>query len=144
FSEHLACANCGLSFDKLAPRNFSFNTPYGACETCHGLGTRLEVDPELVIDEEKPLVDGGIRPWATGSQSTYYQQLLRALGEELGFDTDATFEDLTAVQKRGVLYGLGRGRKIQVRYTNRYGRQRVYRAAFEGVISQLLRRHAET
>jgi excinuclease ABC subunit A len=144
FSEHLACANCGLSFDKLAPRNFSFNTPYGACETCHGLGTRLEVDPELVVDEEAPVDDGAIRPWTTGSQSTYYVQLLRAVADELGFDPAARFRDLTAVQKRGVLYGIGRNRKVQVRYTNRYGRQRSYRASFEGVISQLLRRHAES
>ena len=144
FSEHLACPTCGLSFDKLAPRNFSFNTPYGACETCHGLGTRLEVDPELVVDEEKPVGDGAIRPWTTGSQSTYYAQLLRAVGDELGFDADTPFKELTAVQKRGLLYGLGRKRKVQVRYTNRYGRQRSYKASFEGVVSQLLRRHAET
>jgi excinuclease ABC subunit A len=71
FSEHLACLSCGVSFDRLAPRDFSFNTPYGACETCHGLGTRLEVDPELVVDPQRPLIDGAIRPWSTGSQSTY-------------------------------------------------------------------------
>ena len=144
FSEHLACANCGLSFDKLAPRNFSFNTPYGACETCHGLGTRLEVDPELVIDEEKPVDDGAVRPWTTGSQSTYYEQLLRAVAGELGFDAATPYRRLTATQKRGVLYGLGRKRKVAVRYTNRWGRERSYKASFEGVVNQLLRRHAES
>ena len=85
FSEHLACAHCGLSFEQLAPRNFSFNSPYGACETCSGLGTQLTVDPELVIgDPDLSVEDGVVLPWGTGAQSNYYQQLLRATVRHAG------------------------------------------------------------
>ena len=145
FSEHLACADCGLSFDQLAPRNFSFNTPYGACETCHGLGTRLEVDPDLVVgDEDASLAEGVILPWNTGSSSTYFEQLLRAVAEHLGFDPWTPWKALTAKDRKAVLYGLPTGGKITVRYTNRFGRQRKYATTYEGVIPQLLRRHGET
>jgi excinuclease ABC subunit A len=145
FSEHLACADCGLSFDQLAPRNFSFNTPYGACDTCHGLGTRLQVDPELVIgDEDLSLDEGVLLPWNTGSQSTYYTQLLRAVAEHLGFDSSTPWRKIKAADKRALLYGLPAKSKVKVRYTNRFGRKREYTAAFEGVIAQLLRRHAES
>ncbi len=145
FSEHLACPACGLSFDQLAPRNFSFNTPYGACPTCSGLGTRLEVDPELVVgDPDRSLVDGVILPWNTGSQSTYYEQLLRAVAERLGFDPATPWRKLDAAHRRQVLYGLSGDPSVQVSYTNRYGRRRRYKARFEGVIAQLLRRHSET
>ena len=144
FSEHLACLKCGLSFDLLAPRDFSFNTPYGACETCHGLGTRLEVDPELVIDPERSLTAGGVRPWTTGSQSTYYEQLLRAVAEHRGFDPTLPWSRLKAADRRVVLYGLSGGMSVTVSYTNRFGRKRRYRANYEGVIPQLLRRHDES
>jgi excinuclease ABC subunit A len=145
FSEHLACADCGLSFDQLAPRNFSFNTPYGACGTCHGLGTRLQVDADLVVgDESLSLEQGVLLPWNTGSQSTYYTQLLRAVAEHLGFDAGTPWADLKAADRRAILYGLPAKAKVKVRYTNRFGRKREYTAAFEGVVSQLLRRHAES
>ena len=145
FSEHLACASCGLSFDQLAPRNFSFNTPYGACETCHGLGTKLEVDPELVIgDEDLSLEEGVILPWATGGQSNYYQQLLRAVADQLRIKPTTPWRAIPAKDRRVLLYGLPGGQKVKVAYTNRYGRRRTYSATFEGVISQLLRRHSET
>jgi excinuclease ABC subunit A len=145
FSEHLACTDCGLSFDQLAPRNFSFNTPYGACETCHGLGTRLEVDPELVVgDDDLSLEEGVIVPWNTGSSSTYYDQLLRAVAEHLGFDPLTPWRALTTKQQRAILYGLPKGTKVRVSYQNRFGRRRQYTATFEGVVSQLLRRHSET
>jgi len=145
FSEHLACADCGLSFDQLAPRNFSFNTPYGACPTCHGLGTRLEVDPDLVIGDPDLSLDGGvILPWTTGSSSTYYVQLLRAVAEHLGLDPRTPWRKLKAADRRKLLYGLPGKARIQVRYTNRWGRKRHYQATYEGVVPQLLRRHAET
>jgi excinuclease ABC subunit A len=145
FSEHLACTHCGLSFDQLAPRNFSFNTPYGACETCHGLGTRLEVDPELVVgDEDLSLSEGVLLPWNTGSQSTYYDQLLRAVAEHLGFDPSIPWRKIKAEHRRALLYGLPGGTRVKVSYQNRFGRRRQYQANFEGVVQQLLRRHTET
>ena len=144
FSEHLACLSCGVSFDRLAPRDFSFNTPYGACETCHGLGTRLEVDPELVVDPQRPLIDGAIRPWTTGSQSTYYEQLLRAVAEHRGIDPVTRWDQLRATDRRVLLYGEAGGLTVTVSYTNRFGRTRRYRATYEGVIPQLLRRHGES
>ena len=144
FSEHLACANCGLSFDQLAPRNFSFNSPYGACETCTGLGTQLTVDRELVIgDPELAVAEGVILPWAGGGgQSSYYSQLLRAAVEYFDEDADTPWQDLSDKVQNAVLEGIDA--KIQVTYTNRYGRRRNYRANFEGVLGNLARRHAET
>ncbi|MBW3604705.1 MAG: excinuclease ABC subunit UvrA [Actinobacteria bacterium] len=144
FSEHLACLACGVSFDRLAPRDFSFNTPYGACETCNGLGTRLEVDPELVVDPQRPLVGGAIRPWNTGSQSTYYEQLLRAVAEHRGIDPATPWGKLKPADRRVLLYGQSGGLQVTVSYTNRFGRKRRYRARYEGVVAQLLRRHAES
>lgn len=144
FSEHLACTSCGISFDRLAPRNFSFNSPYGACETCSGLGTQLQVDAELVIgDPSQSMDEGVILPWASGgTQSNYYRQLLRAVAEDLGADPSVAWEDLDADVRAAVLNGLDR--RVHVEYTNRYGRRRSYKAQFEGVLPSLLRRHAET
>ena len=145
FSEHLACTRCELSFDQLAPRDFSFNTPYGACATCGGLGTKLEIDPDLIIgDPARSLEDGVILPWSTGSTSTYYRQLLRALAEHVGFDVATPWQDLRPEHKRAVLYGIAADERIEVRYTNRFGRRRQYRARYEGAVQQLLRRHAES
>jgi excinuclease ABC subunit A len=143
FSEHLACAHCSLSFDQLAPRNFSFNSPYGACERCSGLGTQLTVDPELVLgDHDLSIDDGVVLPWGTGAQSNYYQQLLRATVRHLGGDPSTPWRDLPEDVQQGVLHGVD-GR-VHVSYTNRYGRKRSYKANVEGVIPSLLRRHAET
>ncbi|MDP9405375.1 MAG: excinuclease ABC subunit UvrA [Actinomycetota bacterium] len=145
FSEHLACTRCGISFDQLAPRNFSFNTPYGACETCSGLGTRLEVDPELVVgDPDLSLEEGVLLPWSVGGQSTYYEQLLRAVAAHLGFDPATPWKAIPPEHRRVLLYGLPASTKVLVQYTNRFHRRRSYSATFEGVVSQLLRRHAET
>src|SRR5690606_21611934 len=142
FSQHLACPNGHGSFDELAPRNFSFNSPYGACESCDGLGTRYEVDPELVVpDPDRSLADGAIAPWASGHQR-YFQRLVAAVADELGIDLDAPFRSLTAKQRRALLYGTGVG-KVWVRFRNRYGRERTYHANYEGVIPYLQRRHAE-
>jgi excinuclease ABC subunit A len=143
FSEHLACAHCQLSFDQLAPRNFSFNSPYGACETCSGLGTQLTVDPELVLgDQDLSVEDGVILPWGTGMQQNYYRQLLRATVSHLGGKPATPWNQLDADVREGVLYGINE--RVHVSYTNRYGRKRSYRANVEGVIPSLLRRHAET
>ena len=143
YSEHLACANCGLSFDQLQPRTFSFNSPYGACETCSGLGTQLRVDPELVIgDEDLTVGDGVIIPWSSGHQSRYYSQLLRAVVEHMGEDADAPWRELSDATKQVVLEGLDE--KVHVTYTNRHGRTRSYKANFEGVLGQLARKRTET
>jgi excinuclease ABC subunit A len=143
FSEHLACAACGLSFEQLAPRNFSFNSPYGACERCSGLGTQLTVDPELVIGDPDLSVDEGVvLPWSSGVPSNYYRQLLRAVVAHLGADPATPWRDLPDGVREAVLHGLDE--RVHVAYTNRYGRRRSYRANVEGVIPSLLRRHAET
>ena len=143
FSEHLACTHCGLSFDQLAPRNFSFNSPYGACEVCSGLGTQLTVDPDLVIgDPDLSIDDGVVLPWGTGAQSGYYQQLLRAMLRHLGADPATPWNELHDDVQDAVLNGLDE--RVHVSYTNRYGRKRSYRARVEGVIPSLLRRHGET
>ncbi|MBW3576389.1 MAG: excinuclease ABC subunit UvrA [Actinobacteria bacterium] len=143
FSEHLACPVCGLSFDQLAPRNFSFNSPYGACEECSGLGTQLTVDPELVVgDPHLSIADGVILPWAGGHQSNYYEQLLRSVIRDQGADPTSPWKDLPARVRRAVLHGLDH--RVHVQYTNRYGRRRSYKARFEGVLPSLLRRHTET
>ena len=143
FSEHLACTTCGLSYDQLAPRSFSFNSPYGACETCSGLGTQLMVDEELVLgDQDLSVEEGVILPWGTGAQSSYYRQLLRATVTHLGADPTTPWRALPEEVRRGVLQGTGE--RVQVSYTNRYGRRRSYRARVEGVLASLRRRHGET
>ena len=143
FSQHLACGRCGLSFDELQPRSFSFNSPYGACQGCSGIGTRFEVDPTLVIpDDEMSIADGAIAPWA-GNRNRYFHHLLDGLAKELGFDVKAPFASLEPEHQQAVLYGTGR-QPIQVSFTNRFGRRRRYRASYEGVIPVLRRRHEQT
>jgi excinuclease ABC subunit A len=142
FSEKLACAYDGISFDELAPRNFSFNSPYGACQTCDGLGTRLEVDPELVVpDPTLTINEGAIAPWASNSLE-YWYRVLEAVGEANGFDLDTPWRKLSKRAKDVVLYGSDE--EIYVRYKNRYGRQRAYYSTYEGCIPNIERRHAET
>ncbi|MDH3498954.1 MAG: excinuclease ABC subunit UvrA [Acidimicrobiia bacterium] len=140
FSQHLACNVCGLSFDELEPRTFSFNSPYGACPDCSGIGTRFEVDPQLVVpDDDLSLADGAIAPWA-GNRNRYFQHLLAGVATTLKFDVDKPFAGLTTKQQDAVLYGTGE-RPIQVSYTNRFGRKREYRTTYEGAIPFLRRRH---
>ncbi len=142
FSEHLACARCGLSFEELAPRNFSFNSPYGACERCDGLGTRFEVDPELVVsNDDLSIEEGAVAPWS-GFRGEYFKRVLQAVGREYGFDLDVPWRKLKKSAQKVILYGSG-NRQIQVSYRNRYGRQRSYRTTYEGVIPWLTRRHTE-
>jgi len=143
FSEKRACPNDHpLQLEEIEPRTFSFNAPYGACPECTGIGSRLEVDPELVIpDEEKSLAEGAVLPWAQ-IHSEYFTRVLSALAEELEFSMDTPWRALPERAKQAVLHG--RNHEVKVRYRNRWGRERQYSTGFEGVISFLERRHAET
>ncbi|MCX4517554.1 excinuclease ABC subunit UvrA [Streptomyces anulatus] len=143
FSEHLYCPYDDLSFEELEPRSFSFNSPFGACPDCTGIGTRMEVDPELIVpDEEKSLDEGAIHPWSHGHTKEYFGRLIGALSEALGFRTDIPWAGLPQRAKKALLFG----HKIQteVRYRNRYGRERAYTTpAFEGAVQFVKRRHTE-
>ncbi|MDO4686343.1 MAG: excinuclease ABC subunit UvrA [Corynebacterium sp.] len=143
FSEKLACPNGhALGVDELEPRSFSFNSPYGACPACDGLGTRLEVDLDLVIpDPDAPLIDA-IQPWMSGAGEGYYQKLLVGFAAVMGFDVNTPFSELTAAQRKAVLHGSRH--KVNVQYTNRYGRTRTWNSAFEGVLPSLTRRLENT
>ncbi len=139
FSQHLACPVCGTSFDEPAPRNFSFNSPYGACVACDGLGTTFEVDPELLIpDPEMSLVDGAIAPWRSAN-TQYFIRMLESVAEVNEIDMNAPWEQLTAKQQKVILHGV-KG-KMTVKYKNRYGRSRSYSTEYEGVIPWIKRRH---
>ena len=144
FSERLACPNAHpLDIDDLEPRSFSFNSPYGACPECTGLGIRKEVDPELVVpDPELSLADGAIAPWSMGQTSEYFTRLLTGLAEILGFSMDTPWQDLPAKARKAVLEGSSD--QVHVRYKNRYGRVRSYYADFEGVMPFLQRRMENT
>ncbi|MEY2522030.1 MAG: excinuclease subunit, partial [Ilumatobacteraceae bacterium] len=140
FSQHLACPTCGRSYDEPAPRNFSFNSPYGACEACDGLGTTFEVDPELIIPDPDQSINGGaIAPWRT-SNTQYFTRMLEAVAEVYKLDLDAPYRTLTAKQQKVVLHGVEGN--LKVKYKNRYGRTREYSTAYEGVIPWLNRRRS--
>ena len=144
YSQHLFSPATGRSFEDLAPRNFSFNSPYGACATCDGLGTRFEVDPELIVpNADLSIEEGAIAPFATGA-SRWYGRLLRATGEEFDIPIEKPWSKLTAKQRKLILYGSSQSRTFTVRYRNRYGRSRSYTTHWEGVIPTLQRRHADT
>jgi len=139
FSQHLACPVCGSSYDEPAPRNFSFNSPYGACQTCDGLGTTFEVDPELVIpDVEVSVVDGAIVPWRS-AHTQYFTRMLESVAEANDIDLTLPWKDLPSKHQK-ILLGGARGR-LTVRYRNRYGRARTFSSEFEGVIPWIKRRH---
>ncbi|MCT2587002.1 excinuclease ABC subunit UvrA [Actinophytocola gossypii] len=144
FSEHLACPNGhALTIEDLEPRSFSFNSPYGACPVCTGIGVRQEVDPELVVpDDELSLADGAIAPWAGGQTAEYFTRLLTSLAESVGFRMDVPWRRLPAKAQKAVLHGTPD--QVHVRYRNRYGRERSYYANFEGVIPFLERRQEQT
>ena len=123
FSQHLACPECGLSFEDLQPRNFSFNSPYGACPECSGIGTKFRVDPELVIaDPSLSLNEGVIAMWSS-NRMRYYHRLLTGIGEVFGFSMDTPWEEFDPEIQEKILYGTGEER-ITVQYTNRFGRKR--------------------
>ncbi len=142
FSRHLACSHCDLSFDELAPRSFSFNSPYGACRHCAGLGTRFEVDPELVVpDPSKSLEQGALAPWA-GARSGYFLGMLAGIAEAQGFSMSTPWSKLRKSHQKILLYGL-EGKRVHVQYRNRFGRLRSYSSGYEGIIAYLQRRHSE-
>jgi excinuclease ABC subunit A len=145
FSEHFACVYCGISLGEIAPRTFSFNSPYGACPTCTGLGCKLEIDPNLVIpDRELSLGKGAIQPWARNGQvSTWYGSILQSLSRRHNFSLSTPIKDLRQESLRVILYGDG-GEPVPATYEDRYGRVRQYYTNFEGVIPNLERRYRET
>jgi excinuclease ABC subunit A len=142
FSQHLACPECGLSFEELAPRNFSFNSPYGACEHCVGLGTRFEVDSELVVpNSDLSLENGAIAPWA-GARGEYFHRVLEAVATTYKFSMKTAFGKLKKADQKVLLYGSGT-KQVHVQYKNRYGRVRSYHTHYEGVVPYIQRRHSE-
>ncbi|MBA2175602.1 excinuclease ABC subunit UvrA [Halobacillus locisalis] len=143
FSEHHACPICGFSVSELEPRMFSFNSPYGACNRCDGLGTQLEVDIDLVIpDWSRTLRDHAIAPWEPTS-SQYYPQLLKSVADHYGIDLDTPVKDLPEEHMERVLYGSG-DEKVHFRYENDFGKVRENEIYFEGVIPNISRRYRET
>ncbi len=139
FSQHLACPKCGTSYDEPAPRNFSFNSPYGACEACDGLGTTFEVDPELLIPDHDQSINGGaIAPWRS-SNTQYFTRMLEAVAANYDIDLDAPYGTLNAKQQKVILHGVDGN--LKVKYKNRYGRVREYSTAYEGVVPWIKRRH---
>ena len=143
FSQHLSRPSDGKSFDEIAPRNFSFNSPYGACTHCDGLGTVFEVDERLVVpDPEATIDDGAIAPWSSG-RSRYFSRLVEAVCAEKDIPTDVAWEKLSKAQRKLLMRG-GMKQRVTVRYKNRFGRQRTYDAKFEGAIPYLQRRHEES
>ena len=145
FSEHLACPNeHPLAIDEIEPRSFSFNNPFGACSACSGIGTKLEVDEELIIpNPELSLSEGAIAPWSLGAATTeYWNRLLGGLAEELGFSMTTAWEKLGADVRQTVLHG--KDHKVVVQYRNRFGRERKYSTGFEGVVQYVHRKHGET
>ncbi|GAA3321771.1 excinuclease ABC subunit UvrA [Paeniglutamicibacter sulfureus] len=145
FSENLACPNeHPLAIDEIEPRSFSFNNPFGACPACSGIGTRLEVDEDLIIpDVEMPLGQGAIAPWSLGAAtSEYWNRLLEGLGAELDFTLETPWNKLPAVARQAILHG--KDHKVVVQYKNRFGRERKYSTGFEGVVQYIHRKHLET
>ena len=143
YSEHLACHDCNLSFEELEPRSFSFNSPFGACEECSGIGTKLEVDEDLIIpDDSISINEGAIAPWSGGQSSEYFLRLLEALASELKFSMDNPWKKLSVKAKEAIINGFDY--EVHVKYKNRYGRVRNYSTGFEGVVPFIHRRHSET
>jgi excinuclease ABC subunit A len=143
YSELLACHDCGLSFQEMEPRSFSFNSPFGACAECSGIGSKLEVDEELVIpDDSISINDGAIAPWSGGQSSDYFLNLLEALAADVKFSLNTPWSKLSVKAKDAILNGYEY--EVHVKYKNRYGRVRNYSTGFEGVIPFVQRRHSET
>lgn len=141
FSQHLACPKCDASFDEPAPRNFSFNSPYGACDNCDGLGTKFEVDPELVIpDPSMSLRDGALAPWRS-AHTQYFHRMLVALAEQEDIDIDKPWSKVPAKHQKLVLHG--KAGAMQVKYRNRFGKTRQFSTSYEGVIPWIKRRHVD-
>jgi excinuclease ABC subunit A len=143
YSERFACLYCGISMPELEPRSFSFNSPHGACPRCTGLGSQMEIDPELVVpDPSLSLNEGAILPWSSGATG-YYDQITQAIADRYEVDMDAAWADLPQRQKDIFLYGTS-GDRLYVSYRNRMGRKRSYMTTFEGIVPNLERRYKET
>ncbi len=142
FSENFCCTDCGIDFEELTPRMFSFNSPYGACKACSGLGFKKEVDPMLIIENPRESINGGAIPFINMNYSNYYSQVMRSLAEEYGFDLDKPFKDLDNDTKNLILYGTN-GRRIKVSYRTRKGKFRYYNMKFEGIANNISRRYLE-
>ncbi|HEV3187530.1 MAG TPA: excinuclease ABC subunit UvrA [Acidimicrobiales bacterium] len=142
FSEKMACTDCGISFGELAPRDFSFNSPYGACPVCTGLGTRYEVDPDLVVpDDTLSLADGALAPWA-GARFKYFERLIGGIATLGGFDVDTPWKKLRPKDRKLILYGVD-SKTVPVKYKNRYGRVRSYETTYNGIVEWLERKRNE-
>ncbi|MGV0733056.1 excinuclease ABC subunit UvrA [Mycolicibacter sinensis] len=144
FSEKLACPNGHpLAVDDLEPRSFSFNSPYGACPECAGLGIRKEVDADLVVpDPDRTLAEGAVAPWSMGPTSEYFTRMMASLGDAMGFDVDTPWRKLPVKARKAILEGSDE--QVHVRYRNRYGRTRSYYTDFEGVMAFLQRKMEQT
>jgi excinuclease ABC subunit A len=144
YSEYLACPVCGISLPEIEPRTFSFNRPQGACPECQGLGSRLELDPELIVpNPDQSVEDGAVQAWNARSQDTHYWQILKAACDHFGIPTDVPWRELNHAQRHIILHG-GGDERIRVRYVGRDGRHNSYLNRFEGVIPHLQRRYRET
>lgn len=142
YSEHLACHDCELSFEELEPRSFSFNSPFGACAECSGIGTKKEVDLDLIIpDDSISINDGAIAPWSGGQSADYFLRLLEALAKDLPFSLDTPWKKISVKAREAILNGYEY--EIKMKYKGRYG-ARNYTTGFEGVIPFIHRRHEET
>jgi excinuclease ABC subunit A len=143
YSERFACLHCGISMPELEPRSFSFNSPHGACARCTGLGSQMEIDPDLIVpDPSLSISEGAILPWTSGSTS-YYDQLIAAIADRYEIDVEAAWEDLPPEHQDRFLYGTD-GDRIYVSYRNRMGRRRSYTTTFDGIVENLERRYRET
>jgi len=143
FSENFSCVDCGIDFEELTPRMFSFNSPYGACRECGGLGISKDIDTDLIVEHpELSIMDGAI-PFFNMSYSNYYSQLIKSLAEEYEFDLNTPFKDLDEYAKRIILYGTD-GRRIKISYISHKGKMRHYYLKFEGLANNLSRRYLET
>ncbi|RME82444.1 MAG: excinuclease ABC subunit UvrA [Caldilineae bacterium] len=144
FSEHLACAACGVSLPEIEPRTFSFNSPHGACPTCTGLGTQMEFDPDLIVpDPNLSLAEGALHPWSRET-ATYYQALIEAVCRHYGIPYTTPWKQLSRKQQDIILYGGKRGENIRVSYVNQHGQRRQFQTTYEGIIPNLQRRYRET
>ena len=143
YSEHMACADCELSFEELEPRSFSFNSPFGACAECGGIGTKLEVDEELIIpDDSISIYEGAIAPWSSGNVNEYFQRLLQGLATDVKFSLETPWKKLSEKAREAIINGYEY--EVHVKYKNRYGRVRDYSTGFEGVAPFIRRKHLET
>jgi excinuclease ABC subunit A len=143
FSQHYACPECGLSFEELQPRNFSFNSPYGACPECSGIGTRYQVDAALVVPQrDKTLAENAIAPWSGRHRMRYYKRLVAAVADAEGIDVDIPWRELPEEHRQVILHG-GGDRTYTVTYENRFGRRRRYQAEYEGAVPWLARRYRD-